>query len=71
MILTADQQPLLPQYREGDDEPQVLVETCELVDSRKERIAEVLESKTFHKVIISLVRTYNSSTTWMIPSRSR
>jgi len=68
MILTADQQPLLPQHSEGDDEPQV---TCELVDSRKERVAEVLESKTFHKVIISLVRTYNSSTTWMIPSRSR
>ena len=57
MMPVTDQQPLLPQHRDEDGEG----EASELapVDSRKEGLAEVLESKTFHKLIILLVRTHN------------
>jgi hypothetical protein len=59
MMPVADQQPLLPQHQHRDGEGEGETSELAAVDHRKERVAEVLESKTFHKVIISLVRTYN------------
>jgi hypothetical protein len=53
----ADQQPLLPQHSEGETSASV---------ARKERLAQALETKRFHKFVLTLVHLYARPNTFFV-----